>query len=151
MDIYELIRTQMIPAVPFAAHTGIELLEIGPGRAVTRLQQQPETSNHLGTMHAGALFTLGEAASGGAMSGTFAEQILSVRPVATAAQITYSRAGRGTLKADAHTSKSPGELQSTLRANGRVSFDIEVTISDAAERSIATMVVAWQVRASHAA
>ena len=41
--------------------------KLGRVAAVAVLDQRDEVSNHIGTMHAGAMFTLGETASGGAM------------------------------------------------------------------------------------
>lgn len=146
MSMFEMIRAQMTKAVPFAAHTGVELLEIGAGRAVARLVQRPEVGNHIGTLHAGALFTLGETASGGAMSGAFAERILSVRPVAVGARITYAKPARGTLTATAATSRPPAELLAALDAEGKVQFDVEVDFADEAGVAVAGMVVSWHVR-----
>jgi len=146
MSMFEMIRAQMAKAVPFAAHTGVELLEIGAGRAVARLVQRPEVCNHIGTLHAGALFTLGETASGGAMSGAFAERILSVRPVAAAARITYAKTARGSITATAITAISAPDLLARLEAEGKVQFDVEVEFADEQGQAVAGMVVAWHVR-----
>src|SRR5258706_7795561 len=69
---YETIRAQMAAAVPFARHVGIELVEIVPGKGVATLDETATSVNHIGSQHAGALFTLGETASGAAMAGAFA-------------------------------------------------------------------------------
>lgn len=42
----------------FAAANGIELLEMGPGRALARMAVTAEHLNSVGTTHGGALFTL---------------------------------------------------------------------------------------------
>jgi acyl-CoA thioesterase len=44
----------------FAKHSGIELLEISEGRAVTALKVQPHHFNAAGTVHGGAIFTLAD-------------------------------------------------------------------------------------------
>jgi acyl-CoA thioesterase len=44
----------------FARHAGIELLEVGPGRAKTRMKIEPFHFNAAGTVHGGAIFTLAD-------------------------------------------------------------------------------------------
>ena len=48
----------------------MELLHTGPGRTVMRLPLEPNV-NHVGTMYAGALYTLAEAAGGHLFVTTF--------------------------------------------------------------------------------
>ena len=146
MSMFETIKAHLAGAVPYAGLTGIELKEIGPGRAVAQLKQRPELGNHLGTLHAGALYTLGEAASGGAMTGAFAERILSLRPVAAEARISYAKAARGTVTATAIASEAPEQLKARLNADGKVRFGVNVDIADEQGQPVAAMVVAWHVR-----
>ena len=63
------ILAHLRTSVPFADHVGIELDTIDPGRAIARLPERLDSTNHIGSVHAGALFTLAEAASGAAMAG----------------------------------------------------------------------------------
>lgn len=44
----------------FAKHSGIELLELGEGRAVTKMELKPYHYNAAGTAHGGAIFTLAD-------------------------------------------------------------------------------------------
>ena len=98
MTPYDMIKTHLDAAVPFATHVGVKLLEIADGTARAELDQRPETSNHIATQHAGAMFTLGEAASGAAVAGALAPVILQMRPVAATANdnhvITFLRRRR---------------------------------------------------------
>lgn len=142
---FEMIRMQMARAVPFAVHAGVELVEVGDGTGTADLPQSADSVNHIGSQHAGALFTLGEAASGAAMAGAFAPVLLEVRPVAAQASIAYRRIARGRIRATARTAE-PGEtLLTRLRAEGRVAFDVAVDLTDEAGESVAEMVVAWHV------
>ena len=61
---YAALGQLFAAAVPFAALLGIEYDAIEPGRAVLRLRDDPAKHNHIGTLHAGALFSLAESASG---------------------------------------------------------------------------------------
>ena len=68
---FDAIAQGMTQAVPFAGHLGLEITSISEGEAVVRLPERPELTNHVGSQHAGALFTLAETASGAAFVGAF--------------------------------------------------------------------------------
>lgn len=146
MTPYEMIRTHLNSAIPFATHVGIELGEIGDGTATATLEQRPETSNHIQSQHAGAMFTLGETASGAALAGALAPVILEVRPVAAGARITYLKIAKGTLIAHAKTDSAGEALLATLLSEGKVAFDIDVDVRDAAGDTVVTMTVSWHVK-----
>jgi uncharacterized protein (TIGR00369 family) len=145
MDNFQSLRAQLAQAVPFARHAGVEITEIADGFAVAQLTQSEPLSNHLGSVHAGAIFTLGETASGAAMIGAFAQIATMIRPIATSANISYLKLGRGTIKARARTGISGADLRHQLDANGLVTFEVNVDVEDARERVIAQLVVSWRV------
>lgn len=132
--------------VPYAAHTGVDLVQAKPDGAIAVLDQRDEVTNHIGTMHAGAMFTLGETASGGAMIGAFQDKLGQIRPVAAEASIRYTRLARGRLTAEARCSEPAEALLSRLDADGKVVFDVLVDIKDADGQGVAGMTVAWHVR-----
>ena len=51
-------------AVPFVRTLGLEEVEVSDDRAVLRLPDVEAQRNHVGGPHAGAMFSLGESASG---------------------------------------------------------------------------------------
>ncbi|MEW6755256.1 MAG: hotdog fold thioesterase [Candidatus Latescibacterota bacterium] len=76
----------------FAAHCGIELLEVGPGSARTRMVVGDEHLNGADTVHGGAIFTLADFAFAAASNshGTLS--------LAINVSISYLKgAGRGTV------------------------------------------------------
>ncbi|MDI9431660.1 MAG: PaaI family thioesterase [Planctomycetota bacterium] len=80
----------------FAEHSGIELLEVGEGRARARMKIEDRHLNGVNVVHGGAIFTLADLAFAAASNshGTVA--------VAINASIWYVKAGlAGTLFADA--------------------------------------------------
>lgn len=143
--MYEMIKERMSTGVPFAKHAGVEIAELADGTATARLAQTDVTINHIGSQHAGALFTLGEAASGAAMAGAFAKVLLSVRPLAGAASINYKKVAKGTVTANAKTGRPPAELLEELETEGKVRFPIEVDLQDKSDQTVAVMVVEWSV------
>ncbi|HUS57910.1 MAG TPA: hotdog fold thioesterase [Planctomycetota bacterium] len=91
----ELIR-QFMKRDKFAEFSGIELLEVGPGRAKARLAVGEQHLNGVGLVHGGAIFTLADLAFAAACNshGTIA--------VAINASISFINAARGgTLVAEA--------------------------------------------------
>jgi uncharacterized protein (TIGR00369 family) len=148
VSAYELIKRDFGSAVPFAAHARIEVVEVGAGLGIARLPEAPETHNHIGSVHAGALFTLGETASAVAMLGVFAEQISSIRPVTTDVTISYLKIARGTLVATARTALPAKQLQNELATQGRAALDLTVDITNDRGGIVAQMHAKWMVSAS---
>src|SRR5471032_2166373 len=114
--VYERIKQQMMDSLPFVRLLGIRIDEIGPGTSAVSLPEDPKLNNHLGTQHAGALFTLAETASGAAKGGTRA------------------------------IGRVPGDLaalKAELKEQGKVAFPVEVDIFDAAGTLAAQVQVDW--------
>ena len=133
-------------SIPFIRHVGLKITEIAPGRAVVRLPEDERLSNHVGSQHAGALFSAGEAASGGVFLGTFAERLSEVTPLAESAEISYRSIARGPIDATARLGDSPAQLTQKLDADGVVRFPVEVELTDPDGKLVAEMVVRWYVR-----
>ncbi|EAP89836.1 hypothetical protein OA2633_06479 [Oceanicaulis sp. HTCC2633] len=146
MSIYKMIRDHMDKSVPFAKVTGVELVEVSPQRGVAALKKRPEVENHIQTMHAGAMFTLGEAASGAALGGVLGDQLLAARPVAADASIKYLKTGKTDLTATAVANRDAEAIRQELADVGKVVFDINVAIADAEGVTVAEMVVNWHVK-----
>ncbi|MAB68272.1 MAG: DUF4442 domain-containing protein [Oceanicaulis sp.] len=146
MSIYEMIRDHMDKSVPFATVTGVELVEVSPQRGVAALKKRPEVENHIQTMHAGAMFTLGEAASGAALGGVLGDQLMAARPVAADASIKYLKTGKTDLTATAVANRDAEAIRQELADVGKVVFDINVAIADAEGVTVAEMVVNWHVK-----
>jgi uncharacterized protein (TIGR00369 family) len=148
---YEAIAQGMSQAVPFAAHLGVEVSRIAPGEAEATLPERPELNNHVGSQHAGALFTVAETASGAAFVGAFAERMADVTPLARAAEISYEKIARGPVEARAKLAVPAAEALAELDAEGRVQFPCEIEIFDGEGVRVATATVQWHVRLNDAA
>ena len=143
---YEAIKAGLSQAIPFNGHVGLELMEVGDGRGVVKLPDGPELKNHVGSQHAGALFSAGEFASGGAFVGAFAEHMGSITPLARSAEIDYRKIAKGEITATGTLSESKEALLGRLDADGRVEFPIAVELTDADGQVVAAMTVHWHVR-----
>lgn len=145
MTAYDMIKAQMGTIVPFATHTGVVLTDVADGKGRAELAQTPTTINHIQTQHAGALFTLGEAASGAAMAGAFASVLMQIRPVASTATINYKRPAKGLIRAEAHVERPGAQLLAELEADAKVAFNVQVTMMDEQDKIVAEMAVEWHV------
>ena len=143
---YEAMAAGLRDAIPFNKYLGIEVAEIAPGHGVVRLPDAPELRNHVGSQHAGALFSAGEAASGAAFLGSFAEHLSSLTPLARSAQIDYRKIARGVITGTATLGADVGELMGRVEADGRVEFPVEVELTDGDGEVVASMTVHWHVR-----
>jgi acyl-coenzyme A thioesterase PaaI-like protein len=145
---YEAVRAGLEQAIPFNRHVGLEVVEVGDGHGVVRLPAADELQNHVGSQHAGALFSAGEAASGAAFVGAFAEHMAGITPLARSAEISYLKLARGPITATGTLEEDSEELVSRLDADGRVEFPITVRLDDREGTTVAEMTVHWHVRRS---
>lgn len=145
MDPYKMITSHQGLAVPYATFTGVELIDVTDGVATARMEQRRKTENNIQGQHAGAMFTLGEAAAGAAVAGALAPVILKMRPVAEMAEITYRKFAQGTLTATASMSRDSAELMAEIEARGETAFDVNIDIRDASGETVVEMKVNWCV------
>jgi acyl-coenzyme A thioesterase PaaI-like protein len=146
MTDFDLIAKGMTQAVPFAGHLNVEITEISEGEATVLLPDLPELKNHVGSQHAGALFTAAETASGAAFVGAFAERMGDVTPLARSAEIAYEKIANGEITAKATLGVDAAAALATLDAEGKVEFPCEVELSDGEGQRVASATVHWHVR-----
>jgi len=143
---YDLIAKGMTMAVPFIGHLNLEILSIEPGEATVLLPERPELTNHVGSQHAGALFTVAEAASGAAFVGAFAARMGDVTPLARDAEIHYEKIANGPIEARGKLGIDREQALAELDAEGKVEFPCEIVLTDAEGNQVASATVAWHVR-----
>jgi acyl-coenzyme A thioesterase PaaI-like protein len=143
---YEVVRAGLEQAIPFNRYIGLEVVEVGDGRGVVRLPDKTDLHNHVGSQHAGALFSAGEAASGGAFIGAFAERMGDITPLARSAQISYRKLAKGPITATGTLGEASQALLERLDADGKVEFTIAVGLADESGANVAEMTVDWHVR-----
>jgi uncharacterized protein (TIGR00369 family) len=143
---YDAIAKGMTAAVPFARHLDVEITSMSDGEAVVVLPERAELTNHVGSQHAGALFTVAETASGAAFVGAFAERMGDVTPLARGAEISYDRIANGPITATAELGIDRSEALERLDADGKVEFPCEVELTDSSGAVVATATMRWHVR-----
>jgi len=143
---FDALRAGLSQAIPLNQHLGLEIVEIADGRGVVRLPDDERLRNHVGSQHAGGLFSAGEAASGGAFVGAFAEHMGTLTPLARSAQIEYLKLAKGPITATATLAGGAVPLLEQLEADGRVQFPVQVELNDEQGEEVARMTVEWHVR-----
>jgi len=143
---FDAIAQGLTQAVPFAGHLGLEIASVAAGEATVRLPERPELHNHVGSQHAGALYTAAETASGAAFVGAFAERMGDVTPLARSAEIDYVKIAKGPIEARAKLGVPAEQVLATLDAEDKVEFPCEVELVDAEGRRVASATVHWHVR-----
>ena len=117
---------------PYTGTIGAVVLELGDGHSVVELQDKPSVRNHLRSVHATALVTLGEMASGLALMSALPPRM---RAIVTRLEIDYLKKARGLLTA--HGS-SP-----VPRAGEKAEHIVRASIVDAAGDEVAVVRVTW--------
>jgi len=143
--LYAMIRNRMAEIIPLNKQLGIELVSVDDGVAEARLAFHNEITNHIGSVHATAIFGLAEAASGCAMAGAFAPVAASIRPLAVEARIEFTKIARTDIVAHAKTSVQSNELRETLRRDGKVVFDVDVSVRNTTDEEISRVTFSWHV------
>lgn len=146
MTDFDAIAQGMGQAVPFAGFLGLEITRIAPGEAEVTLPERSELTNHVGSQHAGALFTAAEAASGASFVGAFVERMAEVTPLARSAEISYEKIAKGPIEAKAKLAVPAEQALATLDADGKVEFPCEIELFDGEGTRVATATVHWHVR-----
>jgi uncharacterized protein (TIGR00369 family) len=147
MTDYDAIAQLMPQLVPFVGTLGIEYAHLDGERAVCVLRDEPSFHNHVGGLHAGAIFTLAETASGAVVMASFEDLIQTgVVPLAATATITYTRLAKGAVTADATLGRPAEEVRAELAETGRtVQFPVEVALSTG-DGETAHLTISWALR-----
>ena len=147
MTDFDAVRDGLQQAIPFNKHVGLEVLEIAEGRGVVRLPDSKKLHNHVGSQHAAGLFAAGEAASGGAFVGSFAERMGELTALARRAEIDYKKLAKGAITATGTLAEEASAIVAGLDGeDGTAEFPVEVEMKDEDGAVVATMTVHWHVR-----
>ncbi|HEX4837847.1 MAG TPA: DUF4442 domain-containing protein [Solirubrobacteraceae bacterium] len=148
---YTAVAAGLSKAIPFNVHLGLETITVAEDHGVVRLPDDERLRNHVGSQHAGGLFSAGEAASGAAFVGAFLDIMGEITPLAESAEIAYKKLARGQITATGRFTEDSHALKAKLAEEGRVRFPIQVEMTDAGGNLVAEMEVSWYVRRNDAA
>lgn len=132
---------QAIDSLAFHRHVGVKVVEVTRSVGRAQLDDADELRNHVGSLHAGAIFLVAEVAAGAAFVGAHFDQLTTIRFVARMAAIEYLASATGRLVAEARV-REPYDPAAGPKA--RVHADSVVRDGDGAE--VARLEIAYHVR-----
>jgi len=140
----EAFTTMLSQMIPLAGQMGIEATELRPGHAAATIPIEGN-GNHLGTMYAGALFTVAEVLGGALALSSF--DVTKVYPVVKDLKITFRRPAKGAVTASASiTDEQITELAAEAEANGKAQFILSAEVVDEAGELVASTEGTYQIR-----
>ncbi|MBW0117347.1 PaaI family thioesterase [Pseudonocardia abyssalis] len=135
---FEGLRAVADALVPFGNHAGITITEIGPDRAVAEIPDQPHLTNHMATVHAGALFLAADIAGASAFVGAAADVLSRIDLlVLRDARSTFRRPAIGRVRAVATVDDRDMARVRATDAGGRVEVDGRAHLYDDADVLVA--------------
>jgi acyl-coenzyme A thioesterase PaaI-like protein len=125
---------QLGERLPFNRHLGVEVIEVVPGRARTRLPENEALANHVGGVHAIAELAPVELAGALALSSRVTPLFeRGYVPVVGGLQVRYTAPAVGDLVATAEVGDDVlAAALAAADAGDRPRFDVEVSVTDPA-------------------
>ncbi len=143
---FDAVKSAMPTLVPMVGTLGLQFDELNATTAVLRLPDQAAFHNHIGGPHAGAMFTLGESASGALVLGNFADHLSAVTPLAVEANIAYQKVAMGTIVATAVMTRTAQEVLTELESGSRPEFVVDITLATEDGTVTGRMGVTWTLK-----
>jgi acyl-coenzyme A thioesterase PaaI-like protein len=132
-----------ITSIPFVKKLG---LEQNLDRAL-QLTFNETVQNHLHTIHAGAIFTLAETASGEALQQIFPELVGKVVPVLRDAQVKYKKPATNTITAfSSVTEEDISQFRAFFGKKGRSLIAVSVEVRDPEGMVVCLGVFNWFIQ-----
>ena len=140
------LASMLTAMIPFIGTVGIRIDEVGRGAATATLPARHEVNNHLGTAHAGAVYTLGESASGGVVLSLFGDLLPNLFVALKSATVAHHKAAAGDVVATARLTGDGRAIRGGYESTGKADFDVVVEMA-VGDVSVASMTYTWAVRA----
>lgn len=142
---FETIKKMTTQSIPFVSRSGIELLEFERGHVKLKIPIAPN-KNHIGTMYAGALFTLAEIPGGALFVSAF--DMSKSFPIVADFNIKFVKAATTDVYIDANiTEKEIQRITEEVTATGKSVYVLETELKNNADEVVAIATATYQARA----
>ncbi|MFC0875779.1 PaaI family thioesterase [Saccharicrinis sp. FJH2] len=129
--------------IPFNKFLGLESAN-NDDNYIFKLEPKDEYMNHLGTIHASAMFALAEASSGEYLLNQFKDFQLDIIPVVRKVEIKYSKPANGVISSRANIIDSDIHLTiNELKDKGRVIIKVKVDLFNKDAEKLFTSIFDW--------
>ena len=142
---FETIRKMTTKSIPFAERAGIDLIEFERGHVKMKIPLEPN-KNHIGTMYAGALFTLAEIPGGAIFMSAF--DMTKFFPIVVEMNIKYLKPATTDIYVEVNMSEEEIErITKEATENGKSTFILEKELKDENGVVVAITTGTYQARA----
>ena len=142
---FETIRKMTTRSIPFAERAGIDLVEFKRGHVKMKIPLEPN-KNHIGTMYAGALFTLAEIPGGAIFMSAF--DMTKFFPIVAEMTIKYLKPATTDIYVEVTMSEDEIErITKEATDNGKSTFILEKELKDENGVVVAITTGTYQARA----
>ncbi len=143
-EIIEKLKPALTQGIPFVGRTGIEILELDRGYVKMRVPFEPNI-NHVGTVYAGALFTLAELPGGAIFATSFEPR--RFYPIVKDMQIRFRRPAKTDVTVEVRLSaEAAAEIQARAEKDGKADYEWDCELVDAEGTVVATSHNVYQLR-----
>lgn len=142
---FETIRKMTTKSIPFAERAGIDLVEFERGHVKMKIPLEPN-KNHIGTMYAGALFTLAEIPGGAIFMSAF--DMTKFFPIVAEMNIKYLKPATTDIYVEVKMSEEEIQrITNEATENGKAVFILEKELKDEHGEVVAITTGTYQARA----
>ncbi len=142
----DTVKSSFPQVVPMVGTLALEFEDLQPQRAVMVLPDQAPYHNHVAGPHAGAMFTLGESASGALVFVNFGDRMGEATPLAVEATIRYLKFAKGRVTATATMDRDPADVIAELDDGKRPEFAVEIALTTDDGTQTGAMTVLWTLK-----
>lgn len=130
--------------IPFVRNTGVRVVELEPGRVVARMPIKGNV-NHIGTMYAGALFTLAEFPGGPLMLATYG--ITRFIPIVTDLRMEFVKVAKSDVTVElAMSADEIARVEAETLAHGQAEFTLHGELRRSDGALVARSTALYQMR-----
>jgi thioesterase domain-containing protein len=141
---YKALAAYLESAIGIVKHMGLKVISMRE-RHVKLLMPLQKNVNHVGSMYAGSLFTLGEIMGGAIFIASF--NIDQYYPLVKEVQIRYRRPALTDITVEAALSEDRIEhILKTIEEKGKADFNLDLELLDAKGEVVSLMQGIWQGR-----
>jgi acyl-coenzyme A thioesterase PaaI-like protein len=140
----ELIRQLTEEQIAFVKRSGLKAEVLGPGLVRLRMPLQGN-QNHIGSMYAGALFTLAEIPGGALFMTSF--DVQGYYPIIKEMNLRFRRPATGDILVEARLSEEQvAQITAQADADGKADYRLELELKDANGEVVAISQGLYQMR-----
>lgn len=131
--------------VPFIKKVGVKVKHMAVREAVCTLPVDPANMNHLGTLHAGAIFTLAETTGGAIMIASF--DMAKYRLVIRKAEIVYKKPSSSEISCSIKLSEDEVKrVEAEAEAKGKLDYTVPMALTDPEGTVIAEVTAVYNIK-----